>query len=536
MNRVQKESGDFPNRRTRTAAGSFKKTRNRIERGVRQKDDAHNSFAFLAEYWYVYKVKENDAQPLMMLNAILRKRKEVFSLTDFMRLLSDLDMRIPTEECVRFLESNPIVFPLQNDFYVTRAGAFTGQRFCFKPTKLESKNACFIPGHRCMPFVDPEMLPHDFSFYYKGKRLSKKSVEFDSSFALDFFSLYGDEFAAQYIAADPSNADMQIAERDFDLPARINLTVTSLDDLVRYAGYKYGDRITCRVIDWDKGKIALDVLPSDSMHISASDLARQDWYEKLEKLLLAYFEKCGPCASIEEQLALVFLENLQDLCTDDCGSIEECLAQSKKIAFAPFGVETRLWKADEEVPAFGEWSEALLPFSDAEEAPPLALSLRVLDSCIKDQLFCKKNNAAEIAEKFFFPEMRLTKKERENFYAHIRERRYAIEKTYNWFADFSIGDVRARALHLYGETVRLQNEIRASTNDLSRFPQQPLIILSQLSNHVLHIIELLELNSFIETDEANLSLEGMELHFDAIKSDLRNAVESETKNGFSVIK
>lgn len=483
---------------------------------------------------YLYCVNEIDAQPLMMLNSILRKRKEVFSVKEFMRLLRDLDVRISKDDCLFFLESSPIVFPLKNDLYVTRAGVFTNQTFSFKPTKTESDNACFITGHRCMPFVDAELLPHGLTFYYKTKKLSKKIVEFDSSFALDFFLLFGEEFATQYIASDPANAGLQLAESDFELPPKIKLTVTSLDDLVRYAGYKNGDRIICRVIDWDKGKIEVDVISSDSLQMSESDVARQEWYENLETLLLEYFEARGPCGSIDEQLSLVFLENLRTLCLRDCGSIEEFLAQSKNVSFAPFGVETRLWKVDEEVPAIGNWT---FPFeSEDEMIMPLALSPGVLDSYIKDQLFSKKNNVDEIVEKFFPKGMRVSKKDKLEFSTHINERRSAIEKRYNWFADFSLGEIRNRALRLYSETTYLLQEITESTNDLSHFPQQPLIILSQLSNHALHILELMEMNSFAELDEANLSLEGMELHFDAIKTELRDAVANETKNGFSVVK
>ena len=48
----------------------------------------------------------------------------------------------------------------------------------------------------------------------------------------------------------------------------------------------------------------------------------------------------GPCASIEEQLACVFFDDVKVLCTAHCGSVEEFLQQSRKVAYEPFGINT----------------------------------------------------------------------------------------------------------------------------------------------------------------------------------------------------
>ena len=172
-----------------------------------------------------------------------------------------------------------------------------------------------------MPFVDPEMFPSSLTFTYKGEALPRKIVTFASPDAADLFALYGAEFASQYIASDPANEGIDLASQDFELPSEVCLTVNSLEPLVKYCGFKYGDRILCRVVDWDFGQIEVVPVKRDenSMRMQADDLERQNWYNRIEADLFESFDATGPCASIEEQLACIFLDDGDALCTTHCG-------------------------------------------------------------------------------------------------------------------------------------------------------------------------------------------------------------------------
>ena len=142
---------------------------------------------------------------------------------------------------------------------------------------------------------------------------------------------------------------MDLASQDFELPPEVHLTVNSLEPLVKYCSFKYGDRILCRVVDWDFGRIEVVPVKRDEnpMRMQTDDLERQNWYARFESDLLESFAVVGPCASIEEQLACVFFDDVKVLCTAHCGSVEEFLQQSRKVAYEPFGVETRAERSEE---------------------------------------------------------------------------------------------------------------------------------------------------------------------------------------------
>ena len=54
--------------------------------------------------------------------------------------------------------------------------------------------------------------------------------------------------------------------------------------------FKYGDRIQCKVINWNLGYIEIDVVPhgTDVMQINMQDVEREAWYEKAENMFLEY--------------------------------------------------------------------------------------------------------------------------------------------------------------------------------------------------------------------------------------------------------
>ncbi|MBM7022112.1 hypothetical protein [Treponema sp. Marseille-Q4523] len=483
------------------------------------------------------------AQAKTLIDRFLRTYREVFSDKDFARILGKMGMRVTRTICEDYLASSDCVFALDDGLYITRAGAFSNRFFSFKPTRYEVEHKCFAAGARCMPFVDPEMLPSSFTFTYKGEVLPPKIVTFASPDAADLFALYGAEFASQYIAADPANEGLDLAAHDFELPSEVHLTVNSLEPLVKYCGFKYGDRILCRVVDWDYGRIEVVPVKRDEnpMRMQADDLERQNWYARLESDFLESFAVAGPCASIEEQLACIFFDDGKALCTAHCGSVEEFLLQSRKVAYEPFGVETRLWKAGEEVPAVGTWNNFLNIDTDSDDPifEDLAAPDFVFDAYIEDQLFEKKYDPDLVLERILPDGVHLKPEERKILLLHIDSCHAIIKKDYNWFADFHIGPLRRRALALYRKASRLVLEIDRSAVNLERYPQQELVILSQIYNHVLRMLEMIEREPTAaaeDVDEIAASLDGMECNFEDISGELTDAVKSESGSGFVVVK
>ena len=81
------------------------------------------------------------------------------------------------------------------------------------------------------------------------------------------------------------------------------------------------------------------------------------------------------------------LENQEKLCIKNCGSIEEFMSHTKKVCFQNFGVESRIWRKNEEIPYIGKWIseenyDELLINDFTNSFSPV-----VFDSFVKDNLY-----------------------------------------------------------------------------------------------------------------------------------------------------
>ncbi|MDE5899457.1 MAG: hypothetical protein K2H09_09385 [Treponemataceae bacterium] len=516
-------------------------------------------FSSAVDYFIYMKIPAD-----VIVSKFLRTYPDTFSAKEFEAMLSRIGVKTSLTDCEEFLEGSVNVFALADGTYATRACAFTGAYFSFRPTRKEIDKGAFIAGHRCIPFVDPDAHSCRLTFLFNGAPLPRAVIEIDSNTALDLFALYGEEFEVQYIAADPANAGLDLSATDFSLPSKIKLSGFSIEPLVRDAGFQSGDRLLCAVRDWDAGTIDVSVLPhNDSpFQMNAQDMEREQWYSVLEQCLLESFDNAGPRASIEEQLAFVFADKRSELCGMNCGAVEELFRRSKKIGFEPFGVETRLWRKGEDVPAVGTWnscgegiasgaenSAAQQPSLKQEAQQETGESIRILaeeqapdylvDAYLKDALYAKQDDFIKILLNLYPNFFQFPSHQQKLMLLHLETRHGILVRDYNRFADFDVGEIRHKALELYSAVNELVCSIDMAGTNLAHYPQQPLVILSQIFGHVMHIIEMIQTDpaSVIrEMNEVTLSLEGMEFNFEEISGQLKSALYEESQNGFSIIK
>lgn len=481
--------------------------------------------------------------PDQIVNLYVRRCVSLFSARDFERTIKKMGVKASFDECEFFLDTHPGVFSLSNGMYITRAGVFTDKFFSIKPCKKELENQVLVAGHRCMPFVDPDELPQMLHFFYRGKELPQKIVEFDGRMAESFFFLAGEEFSPQFIVSDPANEGLSLLDGEDVLPPLVNLTCVDISRILADESFKFGDRFLCSVRNWDANEI--EIVPrvrkgeSGNFQMRAEDLERQNWYEDLERALLNCFERVGPCGSIEEQLALSFLENMAELAVENCGSVEEYVLQAEKIALEQYGIETRLWRKGESVPAIGAWNSFGEDQPDAgvslDYRPEIFLSDFLIDSYIKNEFAKKRYDVEAVFRKLVHEEGFFQKDDLKAIKARLALRFGMMEKSYNEFADFSLVEVRSLALELYERVSGLIFKIDCANAELEEYPQQELVTVSQIYSHVLHIIEHVELFSdgaLDERDELLMSLEGMKYNFDCICGVLEEIVKKKLARSF----
>lgn len=465
----------------------------------------------------------------------IRTRLEPFTLSDYLTAASNGGARLSREEGADCLSSCPYVFSFGKEHFLTYAGAFTGRYFSIKPTREEISQGMFVSGGRCIPFADVNIEPHRLVFRYKGRRLKRKVGEFSSGNAVDMFALYGVEFAPQCIAGDNANLSLAIDENDYRLPAKVKLTGYALN-------LKAGDRLLCYVSNWDKGIIDIERIESATLEIQEVDFKRQEWYEELEDALITCIENTGPGNSIATQLCLVFINNVQELCVDYCGSVMEYLEQNRKVTYADYGVETRLWKAGEEVTAVGIWSED----TDSSYHDMLEQFIYPTDfvvyALVMDQLYKQKRDTQSIVALTMLPHIKFSKSDEAIFAMQIRSIHDKLKKDYNWFADAAIAPLRGRLLEFYKRVRQLALDIYYEDMPLDEYPQQALVVFLQIFTNIMKTLSMMQTDSeyVVEfLDETEKSLESMESDFEKVEGILRDAIEKskiKDDSGFVVIK
>lgn len=443
-----------------------------------------------------------------------------------------------------YLAESPYVSWIEDGKFITRAAAFTGRFFSFTLTPEEAKNKMFVPGSRFIPFVDEMQNPAGWTFVFDGQTLAHKVGEFRKETALDLNILYGEEYEVQYIGADPAMAEYDLADTEFELPPMVKITGCDLSRFVDQ-GLKAGDRIVCRVLDWDKGVI--EIFPQQRsraeddgiVQIGDADHERLAWGDLLEKSLIEIFEREGPCATIEEQLAFAFYENIDGLCSFNCDSVENYLLRSKKIGLELFGVETRLWYKGQDVPAVGKWNK-----NDMKKDPGDLRNLKfkipeyILDSFLRDFKYRKQTDLALLLQTMFPENFALTPDEKRYVLLRIAGRHAIISKDYNYFADYPVAEVRGEALRLYQQVCSLVYDVETSTANFDKFPQNELVVLSQLFGHINKILESIDSNPDAAIEDKGtlrLSLEGMAYNFEDIEGALRSVIESEKRNSITIV-
>ena len=475
----------------------------------------------------------------------LRSRKTPFTLKDFTREMGLKGFNLSQREGEIYIADSPYVSWIEDGKFITRAAAFTGKFFSFTLTAEEFKNKMFVPGSRFMPFVDEMQNPASWTFICGGKIVPHKVGEFRKETALDLNILYGEEYEVQYIAADPAMSDYNIADTEFELPSIVKITGCDLSQFIDGDGLKAGDRIVCRVIDWDKGQI--EIFPQQRsrdqsgaiVQIGDAESGRAAWGEAFEKALIKVLDREGPCATIEEQLAFAFYEDMENLCSFNCDSVENFLLRSKKIGLELFGVETRLWYKGQDVPAVGKWNK-----NDMKKDPGDLGNLKfkipeyVLDNFLRDFKYKKQTDLAVLLQTMFPENFALTQDEKRYVLLRIASRHAIISKDYNYFADCPVAEIRSEALDLYQQVCSLVYDVETSSANFDKFPQNELVILSQLFGHINRILESIDSNPDAAIEDKgtlSLSLEGMEYNFEDIEGALRCVIESEKRKSVTIV-
>ena len=235
----------------------------------------------------------------------------------------------------------------------------------------------------------------------------------------------------------------------------------------------------------------------------------------------------------------MFFENTEDLCYSMCGSIEEYLnGYASKVGMQRFGVETRLWFKGQNVPCFGEWNRMMDDFGMDTAWFPYILSQDVVEQFLTDMVSRHDSDFEQLLKKMYPSDYVFHKDEKNSILEMVKDWYVAIRESYNWFADRSIGEIRKQALELFIEVKDYVYKINEIGMDACGFPQQELVILTQLSGHLYGIMGMLKNIDSVERESESIlmSIDGMRWNFEDIRGILDSALEEHRVSQFKVVR
>lgn len=479
--------------------------------------------------------------------------------------------------------ADPAFLRIDEDVFLARHNFFSNKYFSILPSKFEINHGVLIPGHRCLPFVNPNVLPNDYTFGIGERTFAKKILNMHTNDVLDYYSLYGPEYVPQVLDMDDANEAFDFSANGFELPGKMNITTVDLSELYEKTNFKWGDRLLVSTNNWFNGQFELDILHDmrkNLFDVEFLSSKRFEWIKTLESALLTTFKQYGPGRTIEDQLSYAAFVARDEMFERYCGSFDEVMKQTHKISFAEYGVENRLWFKDEEIPAIWNPNEeenlvqdnvtasaskgakasnanaldekngtsktrAKQISSAAKEFEQLLdflltpFSEGLVDSFVLDVLFRREKNCENAASRMVPEHMPVSQKERLFCLLHMEKRRAILQKKYNWFADYERGQLRSRILKLFTSMLDFVFSLRQGAFDISLLPQHPLVVLAQLFQHICRVLETIRVEEAISPyDMSNffMSLDGMEMSFAEIRDELESAVQKQQKVQFTVIR
>jgi hypothetical protein len=454
-------------------------------------------------------------------------------------------------EITALINSRNIAFRLGEKRWVSRRGCFEPARFVISPTRLELVNGILIPGHRCVPFANPLLMPQELKFYWKGRPIPGTTTEGPPEDFYPYYTIYGEEYAPQYVAKDNPDNENAFNEDPFEDPAEVSIHTLDMRAIYRETGFVPGDRFVAACRDWKAGSFNLEKAGKNEW--SQRDL--YDWFESAEAGFEGSFQYLGPGVSTDEQIAFAYWYGGERMRNVPAWSLEEFLYQeTDKIETAPYGIETRFWYAGREIPDRTSL-EGAQPLADRTYIEEILLrngvpvSEFVIQSYVRDALFRGDAQIPDIVERIIPLSVRMDSRD----LSVLAD--YVIGALEEFAADYSIPEdrmmgsikrrveelrsIRRRVAELHTAVIDLSSRLLKGEQDTSWLPKHTFAVLSQIQSHAAGILEDLDSEEpppEMELETMDNSLDSMLDTYREIKELIDEALQNRRRNSFSLIR
>jgi hypothetical protein len=445
-----------------------------------------------------------------------------------------------TLEIASFLDSRSIAFPVDGKTWISRRGCFEPARFVINPSRLELLNGILIPGHRCVPFANPVLFPQEYLFYWNHVPITFTTIEGSPEEFYPYYSIYGEEYAPQYVARDNPENEAAFNYDPYDDPLEVSIQVLDMRNLYRECSFVPGDCFMVRTLNWKEGKFELTRVGKDQW----STAALEDWCEAAEQGFKVSFEQFGPGNATEEQIAFAYWYGGERMRDVPAYALEDFLYdKTESIETTAYGIETRFWYAGKEIPDYKHPEEQQSPdrsmIEDLLYKKRIPVSEYVVLAYVRDALFRRDLDISHIIERIIPPVLGITEREWHFLAGYIIDALDEFQETYNLFTDKVMGPIRQRVGELHTAVLDLTARLQKGDIDASWLPKHTFIILSQLQGHAAGVLEDLSTEdapSTMELEALDNSLDSMIETYEDIKELLDDALDNFRRNNISVVK
>ena len=466
---------------------------------------------------------------------------ELDDVVSFVRRIEPSRFNQLAVETAAFIDSRNLAFSAGKNRWVSRRGFFEPLSFVISPSRLELVNGIFIPGHRCVPFANASLLPQEYTFFWQGSPVPFTTSEGPPEEFYPFYSVFGEEYAPQYIARDNNENEAAFNSDPYNDPPEVSVKTLDMRNIYREASFVPGDRFTVRTLDWKKG--FFELTKTGKAEWDMTEL--QAWLQAAEEGFENSFNNLGPASCTEEQLAYAYWYGPPRMKELPAYSLEDFFyKKTEKIETVAYGIETRFWYGGREIPD----RKGL----DADNARPdktpveeilhklkIPVSEFVIQSYVRDSLYRESGDASLIMERLVPASVEINNRDKRLLACYIEGVMEEFRDFYSSFADKAMGPIRSRMGELHMAVIDLAARLCRGDIDLSWLPRHTFIILSQMQNHAACVME--DLNTDQSPPEGELeamdsSLDSMVETYEDIKELIDEALDSFRRNKLTVIR
>jgi len=443
-------------------------------------------------------------------------------------------------EISAYLDARKIAFKQNNHTWVSRRACFESSVFAITPSRQELLNGILIPGHRCVPFANPMTLPHRYTFIWKGEAVPGTTTEAPPEDLYPYYSVYGEEFAPQYIARDnPKNEEAFNAD-PYEDPPEVSIHTLDMRVIYRESAFVPGDRFVVRILDWKECKFELEKAGSEDW--SRSDLDK--WLEAAEAGFEDSFALVGPGASTEEQVAFAFWFGGKRMRNIPAYSLEEFLFEkTNRVDTVPYGIETRFWFAGKEIPDSKNLQNYTVPpdrtfIEDLLYSKNIPISEFVILSYIRDAFFRNEKDIDLVINRLVPPVIHLDETEWDLLADYISDSIDDFYKSYSLFLDQGAGPIRQRVAELHTAVIELSAKLQKGEIESVWLPRHTFIVLSQIQGHAAALLEDLAFDESPSDSDVNAmdnSLDSMVDTYTDIKELINSAMDNFRRSNLTLI-